>query len=146
MSEEPNGAAPEEDAPDDLELFPLGSLEGDAKKLTNVFRGNLPVEVTVSVMAAEVPVREGLIDFERPGKLLVSYDPHQVVVVAKRENDRLVGYKARQVLRPSYVEGVGANAGQVEAAFVALLQEDPAEAGRLLDTLRERAEAALQTA
>lgn len=98
------------------ELFPLGSLPGDQKTLKTVFKSGLPVEVTVSLRAAEVPVRDGLVDFEKAGRVLVAYEPHKVEVVAQREEGKLVGYKVRQVLRPSHVEQVAAEAAPEAAS------------------------------
>lgn len=87
------------------ELFPLGSLEGDGKSLKTLLRGGLPVEVTTSILSAEVPIRGGgLLDPERAGKVLVSYEVAKVETVLIREEGKIVKAKIRQVLRPTYVE------------------------------------------
>jgi hypothetical protein len=137
-----------DDAP---ELFPLGSLEGDGVTLKTIVKPSEKVETTVAMMSAEVPSSGGLLDPRREGMLLVTYELAQAPLVPKREGDRargkqIVGWKIRQQVRPIFVEQVSGEAGALEANFAALLAEDPAKAGALLDRMRERAEAALQPA
>jgi hypothetical protein len=90
------------------ELFPLGTVEGDPKKtLKNLIKPGLPVEVTASLMSAEVPVSAGMIDPDSPGRVMVSYEIATAAqVVVKRKEGRIVGYKIRQVLRPTFVEAI----------------------------------------
>lgn len=126
------------------ELFPLGSIEGDSKTLKNLVKPGQKVEQTVSLMSAEVPISGGgLLDPEREGLLLVTYEAAGYTQVPVREGDRTVGktvksWKYRTQLRPIYVERVEGNAGDIEANFVLLSDADEAEAGALLDRLQAR--------
>lgn len=95
------------------ELFPLGTLDGDPKKtLKNLLKANLPVEVTASLSSAEVPVNAGLIDPEDSGRVLVSFEVQKAaeVIVKRGKDGKIVGYKIRQTLRPTYVEQIAAEA------------------------------------
>lgn len=103
-------AEDEPETPTQEELFPRGSLEGDPRTtLSNIIRGGMAVEVTASLMAAEVPVRNGaLFDPEQAGEVLVTFAFQKVEVVAKRDGNGILEYwKLRQVLRPSYVQDAG---------------------------------------
>src|SRR4051794_4660230 len=52
-----------EEEPTEDELFPLGSIEGDPKvTLKNLIKSGKPIEYTVSMRSAEVPLRGGLPD------------------------------------------------------------------------------------
>ncbi len=97
------------------ELFPTGSLEGDSKTLATLLRRNLPIETTVSLRAAEVPLREGLPDPERAKRLNVTAQFEKVEVVLIREEGQIVGAKARVIFRPTYVEALVAE-DELEAA------------------------------
>lgn len=107
------GATSLEGMDDEPELFPLGTLDGDPKKtLKNLLKAGLPVEVTASLSSAEVPVNAGLIDPEDSGRVLVSYEVQKAaeVIVKRGKDGKIVGYKIRQTLRPTYVEAIP-NAG-----------------------------------
>jgi hypothetical protein len=93
------------------ELFPVGSLEGDPKvTLKNIIKAHHRVEYTASLMSAEVPLREGLLDPDDEGRVLVTYEVASLVPVPIREDKggtkKIVGYKIRQQLRPIYVEPI----------------------------------------
>jgi len=137
---------PEVDEPQ-AEMFPAGVLDGDAKTLKTLIRSGLPVETTIAMRSAEVPNRGGLLDPERSGKVLVTFEPDKYDVVPVREgepgNKRIASWKVRQMIRPTYVEGVDAATGDIEAAFEVLLDGDPNAAGALLDRLQDRARAAI---
>lgn len=93
------GGEPEE------EMFPLGTLAGDPRAtLRTLIRSGLPVETTASLMSAEVPLRDGLLDPNEDGRVVVSFEAAKFEVVPKKKDDKIVGWKIRQVLRPTYVE------------------------------------------
>ena len=99
---------PEEDY-DEGTLFPKGFFEGDEKSAKNIIDGRLPCEVTVSLLSAEVPSpRGGLLDPDKEGQVLVSYEVAGYPWKPKREgapgDKRLVGWKVRQQIRPTYVQ------------------------------------------
>lgn len=134
------------------EMFPLGSIEGDAKTLKTLVKPGQKTEQTVSLMSAEVPISGGgLLDPEREGMLLVTYEPAGYTEVPVREGDRasgkrVKGWKFRTQLRPIYVERVEGEAGVLEANFAALAEGDARAAGALLDRMRARLTDALDGA
>lgn len=135
------------DGDDPGELFPIGTLPGDDLTLRELIKPHHKVEVTASLMAAEVPMTGGLVDPEREGMALVTYELAKPLLIPQREGDRddkkLVGWKVRQQLRPVYVEGVRGEAGVIEAQFAALLKADQQQAAALADRIRARLQDAL---
>lgn len=90
-------------------LFPQGFFEGDEKTIKNLIKAGSPVEVTVSLMSAEVPSRtSGLLDPDNESQVLVTYEVSKYHVVPKREGETgdksLAGWKIRQQIRPTYVQ------------------------------------------
>lgn len=139
----------EQDADDaQEEIFPRGQLEGDDKSIRDFFQPHHRIELTASLMAAEVPASGGLVDPEKEGMALVTYELSKPIPVPIREGNagekELVGWKIRQQLRPVYVEAVRGEEGAIEANFAALLAAEPNRAGALLDRLVHRAGRALQ--
>lgn len=135
----------------EIELFPQGSVQGDGKSLKSLIKPGHSVQPTVSLMSAEVPISTGgLLDPEREGMLLVTYELAKLEPVPVREGDRgdrkIVGWKIRQQLRPVYIEPVQGEAGTIEAAFAALADASPKDAGALLDRLHTRMSDVLATA
>lgn len=133
------------------EMFPRGSIVGDSNLgPRDLFQPNHRIELTASLMSAEVPMTGGLLSPTEEGLLLVTYELEKPIPVPIREGDRgakeLVGWKIRQQLRPVYVEGVKGEEGVILSKFAALLQADPDRAGALLDSLNNRAAKALATA
>ena len=129
--------------PVQVELFPAGTIAGDGKTLKTLIRANQAQEITTSMMSAEVPTpRGGLLDPERQGMLLVTYDWRSVPPVAVREGEpgdrRIVSWKLRQQVRPVHIEQVHGEAGVIEANFAALLEADPEAARDLFARLGER--------
>lgn len=96
----------EHDEPE--KLFPLGTITGDPKlTFGRLVKQGRPVEVTASLTAAEVPIREGkLLDPDKAIQVLVTVLPKQAVLVYKREadDDTVTGYKIRQPLKTAYVQ------------------------------------------
>jgi hypothetical protein len=91
--------------PDELnELFPHGSLDGDGMDLKRLIKPGLPVEYTKSLLKGEVPGRKGLTNPEGERRATVTHQLAEVVIVIKREDGEIVGYKIREKLRPTYVE------------------------------------------
>lgn len=132
------------------ELFPTGSIDGDAKTIKTLIRAGMPVKTTASLMSAEVPTRGGLLDPERNGHLLVAFEVAKYEPIVEREGEpgakKVVGWKIRQHLRPVYVETIDGGAGEIEASFAALLDGDPKGAAALVDRLQGRVAEVLQTA
>jgi len=98
------GARAEEPAE---ELFPHGSLDGDGINLKDLIRPGKPVEYTKSLLKGEVPGRRQLTNPEGERRALVTHQLAEVVIVIKREDGEIVGYKIREKLRPTYVEEAG---------------------------------------
>lgn len=87
------------------ELFPLGSIEGDPKTtLKNLIKSGKPIEYTVSMRSAEVPLRGGLPDPDAFHRIFVNSVLEKVETVALREENKVVGWKVRAVLRPVFVQ------------------------------------------
>lgn len=127
--------------PTESELFPNGSLAGDAVTPQTLVKRGLPVEVTVSLSKAEVPTTGGLLDPSKAGRVLVSYLPATVHEVPQREGDEdtLVGWKLRQDLRATFVEDANDEAALIRKEFAALIQLDGTAAKALLAELRDMA-------
>lgn len=92
------------------QLFPDGVLEGDGKTLKTLIKANLPVEVTVSMRAAEVPMRGGLPDPDSLKRVMATCEVAKYEPIPVREDQdgerKIVGWKIRAVLRPTFVEPV----------------------------------------
>jgi hypothetical protein len=98
-------AADETEAGEQVEAFPMGSLEGDGKTLKNIIKSGLPVELTVSMRAAEVPIRGGgLPDPDSLQRCFVTAEVAKYEPVPVRDDGKIVSWKIRCVLRPTYVE------------------------------------------
>lgn len=142
-----NGRAANEAEPTEAELFPVGSLAGDSVTAQTLVRRGLPTAVTVSLAMAEVPTKDGLVDPNRSGRVLVSYVPGKVEHVPERDDDgKVKGWKLRQHLRPTFVADANDETSVARNAFAALLATDAPAAGALLAELRQLAEAELTTA
>jgi hypothetical protein len=129
------------------ELFPMGNVEGGPKTLKTLIKPGAKVKSTISLASAEVPAGDGIFDPEGEGVLLVTFALGKVEEIPLRAEGQLQSWKVRQTLHPVYVERVGAAKGsEVEAAFAALLRDDPAAAGKTLDAMQKRAGKALATA
>lgn len=92
------------------EEFPKGVIDAGASKrsLKTLIKGGLPVEMTVSMMSAEVPLRGGIPDPDAQHRFITTTELHKVEPVAQREEGLLVAWKVRAHLRPVYVEAVEA--------------------------------------
>lgn len=93
---------------DDEDQYPLGRISGDPKiTFGKLIKPGRPVEVTASLTAAEVPIRDGkLLNPDAAVQVLVTVVPKQAVLVYKREpgDDMVTGYKIRQPLKVAYVQ------------------------------------------
>ena len=82
----------------------LFALEGDKPmNVGTLIKRGMDVESEVSIMSASVPIR-GLIDPDKPGKLLVSYVPAGYRLVPVRDGERVASWKVRQYLRLVWVD------------------------------------------
>jgi hypothetical protein len=134
ISQQAEGAEPEEPE----ELFPLGSLEGDELTPQKLIKKGAPVQVTVSIGSAEVPMPSGgLLDPERTGKLIVSYAFKQQTEVPQRDGEDITGWKIRQELRATHVRSANDPVKLIKDEYAAVLGKDEAGAGRLLEELKE---------
>lgn len=89
---------------DQDELFPTGSLPGDGIDLKRLIKPGKPVEYTKSLLKGEVPGRDGLTNPEGTRRAIVTHELAEVVIVIKREDGEITGYKIREKLRPTFVE------------------------------------------
>jgi hypothetical protein len=89
---------------DQDELFPTGSLPGDGIDLKRLIKPGKPVEYTKSLLKGEVPGRDGLTNPEGVRRAIVTHELAEVVIVIKREDGEITGYKIREKLRPTFVE------------------------------------------
>lgn len=129
-----------DDGGDQPELFPMGSLPGDDVTPSKLIKRGLPLEITVALSRAEVPVGGGgLFNPDKKGRALVSYLPGAVHEVPSRDgdDDTVTSWKARQDLRVTYVEHANDEAALILKEFEALMALDEAGAGRVLDTLTQ---------
>ena len=91
--------------------FPRGVIEigaGARRTLKSLIKGGLPVDMTVSMMSAEVPLRGGLPDPEGQVRIMVTTELHKVEEVAHREDGMVDSWKVRAHLRPVHAEIVEA--------------------------------------
>lgn len=100
------------------EQFPLGLFEpADRVTLGKLVKSGLPVKMTVSMQAAEVPLRGGLPSPDRLHWFLVSTRFHAAQPIAEYDPDdetKVVAWKVRVILKPRYVEA--ADLAKLEAA------------------------------
>jgi hypothetical protein len=140
IAEQAGEAETEPPADGDTELFPLGSIEGDELTPQKIIKRGLPVEVTVSIGKAEVPVKgNGLMDPEKTGRVIVSYAfASNTEIPTTDETGRVVSWKVRQSLRATHVAPANDREALIRAEFDALLALEGDAAGRLLDELKAR--------
>lgn len=100
---DPNeGGAGDDASPE--QMFECGSLDGDGIDLAQLIRPGLPVEYTKSLLEGEVPGRNKLTNPDAYRRAVVTHELAEVVVVIKREDGEIVGYKIREKLRPTFVQ------------------------------------------
>jgi hypothetical protein len=115
-----------------IELFPDGSLEGDAVTAQTLVRKGMTTEVTVSLGRAEVPTKAGLLNPDKGGRVFVSYVPGKVEHVPDRDDDgKVVGWKLRQHLRPTYVQDANDDVNVAREAFGQVMALDAQKAAEL---------------
>jgi hypothetical protein len=149
MADEIDGA--DEEGTEQGEMFPNGTLEGEGKSLKTLHKPGQAIELTVALSRAEVPLRNGLPDPDRPMRALVTGVFQKATTLAKREDAgnpmKVTGWKLAAAMRVEYVEAVPAeDSGLIEQRFRAMLEVDPAGAGRLLEQLQALASASLTVA
>lgn len=125
---------------EDVQLFPMGSIEGDGVTLKTLIKAGKENKLTVKIKATRVPSGSGLADPEKDRVLLVTCEPGKVESVPHKEEGRVVRYTTVQVYEPIFVEGVQrGDAGRLEAAFGQLLANDPDAAAKALDRMQAAA-------
>lgn len=110
------GAKPPEADGDDeppeeaQEEFPMGLFEpSDAKTIKTLIASGLPVELTVSLGAAEIPLRGGIPDPNKLHRLLITSRFHKAEPIAQYDSDddtKIVGWKIRVHMKSRHVEVV----------------------------------------
>lgn len=146
-----SGGQVEEDELDQGEMFPNGTLEGEGKTLKTLVKPGQAVETTVALSRAEVPLRNGMPDPDRPVRALVTGVFQKATELAKREDSgnpmKVTGWKLAVGMRVEYVEAVPADdGGLILQRFRAMLEVDPSGAGRLGDEIAKLLQEALATA
>jgi hypothetical protein len=128
---------------DEAELFPLGSLDGDAITAQSLVKRGVPVEVTASLTRAEVPNTGGLFNPTKYGRALVTCLPSVAEYVPLRDDDaspqRVTGWKVRQTLRVTYVKPANDVAALIRDEFASLLASDAKAAAAVLEAMRDEA-------
>lgn len=123
------------------ELFPEGTVEGDGLSLKNLIKPGQDVTMTIALMSHEIdaPKDGGLIDPDRKVFLLVEGVVAKPIPVPQRDSDKdalkVTGWKVRQQVRPVAINRVKGESVDLQAAFRAILEQDQAKAGALLDAL-----------
>ena len=100
-------AAGEGDEPEQ-ETFPMGIVDPEHRKtLKTLIASGQPVEMTVSMQSAEVPLRGGLPDPNRLHRFLVTTRFHKAEPIAVYDPDdetKIKSWKLRVTLKPRFVE------------------------------------------
>jgi hypothetical protein len=127
------------------ELFEMGVLEGDPFTLAELTKLKhdgrpVPVEVTVALSRAEVPMRAGLPDPRKAGRVAVTHEVAKYEPVIVREENELgereiVKLKIRAHLRATYVDPLGTPEEAVFKNFQSLVVDDPQRAQEVADEL-----------
>jgi hypothetical protein len=133
------------------EMFPNGTLEGEGKTLKTLVKPGQAVETTISIGKAEVPLRNGMPDPDKPMRALVTGIFQSCKPTARREDAgnpvKVTGWKLAVHLRADFVEAVPFDdAGLIAQRFRAMLEVEPSAAGRLLEQLQALASEALTVA
>lgn len=141
MADEPQDDTQE---PEEEELFPNGSLDGDNLTRATIFHKGLPSTLHVSIGKAAVPIRgSGLVHPGRFGRALVTYLPGQLHELPLRDDDndpaKVTGLKLTQDLRAVHVADANDAAGLIRSEFEVLVAEDAAAANALVAELKEMA-------
>lgn len=96
---------------EDEDNYPIGALFGDPDlTFARLKKSGRPVQVTASLTAAEVPIRDGkLLDPDKSGQVLVTVVPQKAELIYQREGLKdgdytVTGYKIRQPLKTAYVQ------------------------------------------
>lgn len=127
------------DTPDE-ELFPLGVMEGDPWTLDQIRKSKKPIEVTVALSRAEVPMRDGLPDPGKSGRVAATHETakYEVVPVKEEQPDGekiIVSWKIRVNLRVTYVQQMGDTESVVKREFERLTVEDLQRANEVAEDL-----------
>jgi hypothetical protein len=142
MADEIDGA--DEQGTEQGEMFP-------SRTLKTLVKAGQAVETTVALSRAEIPLRNGLPDPDKPTRALVMGVFQSAKTLARREDDgnpmKVTGWKLTANLRVDYVEAIPADdAGLITQRFRTMLEVEPGAAGRLLEQLQALASEALTVA
>ena len=116
-------------------LFPDGFVDGDEWALERVRKSKLPIEVTVSLSKAEVPLRGGLPDPNKVGRLSVRTGGGKFEVVPVFEDEEIISWKIRAHRRAMYVEPMGDPEEVITLEFERLMLTNRQSAAELADRL-----------
>jgi hypothetical protein len=145
FDESDDGRSVEDRVDDGLEeLFERGVLDGDNRTLSNLIRRNQPVEVVASFSMKDVPIREGLLDPEEPGRVLLTYRPKDYKLKPKRERQadgsmNVIGWQLAHSTEGLFAEPAPVSTDLLLREFERLLGMDGQEAMRAADQITERA-------
>lgn len=131
-----------DDGHDELEMFPVGSIAGEGPSPQSLVNKGLPIELTVSMSRAEVPMTgQGLLDPNEGGRLLVSILPGKVDYVPVREDkddpDRVSKWKIRQNVRVTYTQQVADIPSLIRSLYEELAAGSRSDAEHLLQQLHD---------
>lgn len=134
----------DEEPPDEggqKELFPAGVMDGGKTTLKTLVKPGQSHKTRVALSRAEVPLRGGLPDPDRQVRALVTGIFQNEKTHAERDNEanplKVTGWKTTVNLRIEYVEHVpDSDDGLIEQRFKAMLEVEPAAAGRLVERLQ----------
>lgn len=124
----------------DVELFPLGSVQGDGVSLGKFVKPGKDNTSKVKIKAVKTAGGKGLADPDKLRTLLVSCQPGKVETVPHMEDGKVASYETVQHYTPTFVEGVQrGDAGRIEASFAELLRDDAKGAAKALDAMQQKA-------
>lgn len=136
--------------PDDepqAELFPDGVIDGDPRvTIKNLIRGGENVDLEVTLMQGKVPLRGGLVDPRRSGKVVVSHDAAKYLLIPQREGEpgdkKVKGWTVRCQLKPTYSEPASAYWTEEEVMRLVDALGIPRSSDKVVELLKEHREAA----
>lgn len=126
----------EEGMADNLEeLFPDGFMDGEAWTLGNIHKSGVPVEATVSLSRAEIPIRDGLPDPNKFRRVIVSTGGGKIEAIPTFEEGDIVSWKIRAHLKVTHIQQMGDPESVVAAEFEKLALANPKRAAEVAEQL-----------
>lgn len=121
-------------------LFPEGFIDGEPWNLAQIHKSRVPVEATVSLSRAEIPLRDGLPDPNKIRRVAVSTcgGKFEAIPTFEEQPDgrsEIVSWKIRATLRATYVEQMGTPEQVVLQEFEKLTLDSPQRAAEIANEL-----------